>query len=133
METLGALDVIGAGTGRTGTNSLKVALEQLLGAPCYHMLELFKHPEHVEQWEDALDGRLIDWDALFAGYRASVDWTGATFFGELASAYPGAIVLLSVRDPDDWWRSFQATVVETLRSENSTADGPASALAPIVG
>ena len=119
--------MIGAGLGRTGTNSLKVALEQLLGAPCYHMLELFDHPEHVERWERALDGRLTGWDEIFAGYSATVDWAGATFFAELASAYPDAIVLLSVRDPDDWWRSFHDTVVETLGSDLSDPDDPLSA------
>ena len=118
--------MIGAGLGRTGTNSLKVALEQLLGGPCYHMLELFEHPEHVERWERALDGRLTGWDEIFAGYRATVDWAGATFFAELASAYPDALVLLSVRDPDEWWRSFHDTVIETLSSDLSDPDDPLS-------
>ncbi len=121
------MEVIGAGLGRTGTNSLKVALEQLLGGPCYHsMLELFEHPEHVEKWERALDGLLVDWEEIFAGYRATVDWAGATFFAELAIGYPDAIVLLSVRDPDEWWRSFHDTVVETLKSDHSNPDDPLS-------
>lgn len=124
-----ALEVIGAGLGRTGTNSLKLALERLLGGPCYHMFDLFKHPEHVPFWEQALDGGAADWDALFSGYRAAVDWTTATFFSELAAAYPDAIVLLSVRDADDWWRSVDSTAFEALQSE--PGDDPwAKALAP---
>jgi hypothetical protein len=122
--------VIGAGLGRTGTLSLKVALEQLLGGPCYHMVELFKHPEHVQAWERALDGRTPEWDTLFAGYRATVDWTGAAFFAELADAYPDAIVLLSTRDADNWWRSVRDTTFATLQSEGDPADPWERAIAP---
>ena len=123
------IQVIGAGLGRTGTLSLSVALERLLGGPCYHMAELFKHPEHVQVWEQALDGRTPDWDTLFSGYRATGDF-GATFFAELAEAYPDAIVLLSVRDADDWWRSFRDTLLESLQSEVDPADPWERALAP---
>ena len=94
------LRVVGAGLGRTGTLSLKVALERLLGAPCYHMSEVFAHPEHVGAWRDAARGRPPDWSALFAGYRAAVDWPAAAFWPELSAAFPDAIVVLSVRDPD---------------------------------
>jgi Sulfotransferase domain len=126
-----ALDVIGAGLGRTGTLSLKLALEQLLEGPCYHMVELFKHPEHVQVWERALDGQTPDWDSLFADYRATVDWTSAAFFSQLASAYPDAIVLLSVRDSDDWWRSVHSTVFDALQSQTMPRDDPwETALAP---
>lgn len=111
-----SLDVIGAGLGRTGTLSLKHALEQLLGAPCYHMIELLRHPEHVEIWERALDGATVDWDELFADYRATVDWTAAAFLPELIDAYPGALVVLSLRDVDEWWRSVRDTVFEALLS-----------------
>ena len=124
------VQVIGAGLGRTGTLSLKAALEQLLGAPCYHMVELFKHPEHVQAWEQALDGRTTEWDTLFAGYGATVDWTGAAFFADLADAYPDAIVLLSTRDPDDWWRSFRDTTLENLQSEVDPDDPWERAIAP---
>jgi hypothetical protein len=121
--------VIGAGLGRTGTLSLSAALEQLLGGPCYHMAELFKHPEHVQFWEQAIDGHTPDWDTLFDGYLATGD-CGATFFTELADAYPDAIVLLSVRDPDAWWRSFSDTMLESLRSEVDPADPWERAMAP---
>ena len=94
------------------------------------MVELFKHPEHVQVWEQALDGHTPDWDTLFAGYRATGDWTAAAFFAELADAYPDAIVLLSVRDADDWWRSFRNTMVETLQSEVDPADPWERVMAP---
>ena len=69
-----ALRIVGAGVGRTGTHSLKVALEQLLGGPCYHMVEVLAHPDHMPRWTAALDGEPVDFDAIFEGYLATVDW-----------------------------------------------------------
>jgi hypothetical protein len=103
------LSVIGAGFGRTGTMSLKVALEQLGFGPCYHMVEVFKQPESVALWDAAADGK-PDWERIFAGFPSSVDWPSATFYAELAEAYPQARVILTVRDPDAWVRSTQATI-----------------------
>jgi hypothetical protein len=108
------LRVVGAGLGRTGTYSLKLALERLLGAPCYHMAEVFQHPEHVPDWHSAAQGRMPDWDRLFAGYAAAVDWPVSAFWRELSAAYPDALVVLSVRDPESWWRSTQETIFAHL-------------------
>lgn len=101
--------VVGAGLGRTGTMSLKRALEQLLGAPCYHMAEVFQHPEHVPLWHQAARGRMPDWHALLQGCAAVVDWPAASFYRELADAFPQAKVVLSLRDPESWWRSARTT------------------------
>jgi sulfotransferase family protein len=111
------LQVVGAGLGRTGTVSLRVALERLLGAPCYHMVEVFAHlDDHVPVWHAAVRGEPVDWEGLLGGYRASVDWPASAFWRELADAYPGAIVLLSVRDDaETWWRSADRTVFATMR------------------
>ncbi|HEX5615614.1 MAG TPA: sulfotransferase [Acidimicrobiia bacterium] len=109
--------VVGAGVGRTGTNSLKEALVTLLGEPCYHMSEVFQHPEHVPVWHEAMLGTSVDYDRLFEGYSATVDWPGAALWRELAAAYPDAIVLLSVRDPDDWWRSASNTIFQVMDRE----------------
>ena len=110
------LRVVGAGLGRTGTHSLKLALEQLLGGPCYHMLEVFQHPEHVPLWQGAANGDMPDWDSLFAGYVATVDWPAASFWPELGASYPDAPVLLSVRDSsEEWWRSADRTIFEVSR------------------
>jgi hypothetical protein len=108
-----ALRVIGAGFGRTGTASLKVALERLLGAPCYHMLEVFTHPEHVAVWHDAALGKPVDWDKLFAGYAAAVDWPASAYWPELMQEFPDALVLLSVRDPNSWWDSANETILRS--------------------
>ena len=124
------MEIIGAGFGRTGTMSLKVALEQLGYGPCYHMVELFEHPEHVEQWETAVRGEPVDWEEMFAGYLATVDWPGAAFYKELMEAHPEARVLLSVRDPHRWYESTKNTIYATVNPspEMIAAVGPAPRL-----
>ena len=106
------LRVIGAGVGRTGTLSLKAGLERLLGAPCYHMAEVYSHPEHVATWRAAFDGEPVDWQALFQGYEAAVDWPGAACWRELMDVYPDAPVLLSHRSPESWWQSASHTIFQ---------------------
>ena len=104
------LSVIGAGFGRTGTMSLKLALEQLGFGPCYHMIEVFKDPKAPGYWEAAADGEPVDWEVVFAGFNSTVDWPNATFYRELADAYPDAKVILTERDPEAWFRSTQNTI-----------------------
>lgn len=103
------LKVIGAGLGRTGTMSLKLALEQLGFGPCYHMVEVFKNPQAPRWWVEAAEGR-PDWERIFEGYAATVDWPNATFYAELADHYPDAKVILTERDPEAWFRSTQQTI-----------------------
>jgi len=117
------LEVVGAGLGRTGTNSLQLALERLLGAPCYHMMEVFGHPEHIPRWHRAVEGDLPDWDDLFTGYRAAVDWPVAAFWREISEVYPNAPVLLSSRDSESWWQSASSTIF-TLSSREQPTEEP---------
>jgi hypothetical protein len=112
-----ALEVVGAGLGRTGTHSLKLALEQLLGGPCYHMYEVMQHPDDIAVWQAAADGEAVDWHALFADYKAAVDWPEASFWREVADAYPDALVLLSVRPADKWWESANNTIWKVAQRE----------------
>jgi hypothetical protein len=115
------LRVVGAGLGRTGTNSLKIALEQLLGAPCYHMFEVFQHiDDHVPLWHAAVRGEPVDWDQLFDGYTAAVDWPASSFWATLAETYPDALVLLSVRDAESWWRSASSTIFPGIETMTGT-------------
>jgi len=114
-----SLEVIGAGFGRTGTMSLKVALEELGFEPCYHMIELFGHPEHVELWEAAARGKPMDWEQLFSGYRATTDWPACSFYQELIERYPDAKVILTVRDPDRWYESSYNTIYGMRRMISS--------------
>ena len=113
------LQVVGAGVGRTGTHSLKIALEQLLGGPCHHMVEILGNPAQIPGWIDAVEGRPVDWSILLQDYRAIVDWPGAAFWRELHAANPDALVLLSVRDPADWYRSASDTIFLTLNPDPS--------------
>jgi hypothetical protein len=114
------LEVIGAGFGRTGTMSLKVALETLDFGPCYHMTEVFAHPEHVEPWRAAARGKPVDWERIFGGYRAAVDWPACTFYGELMQSYPDAKVILTVRDPQRWYESAYNTIYTITRATSSS-------------
>jgi hypothetical protein len=102
--------VIGAGFGRTGTMSLKVALETLGFDPCYHMTEVFAHPEHAGFWISAWRGEPADWDGVLGGYEAAVDWPACSFYEELMERDPGAKVILSVRDPERWYESVRNTI-----------------------
>ncbi|MEY2421087.1 MAG: hypothetical protein QOI95_1154 [Acidimicrobiaceae bacterium] len=105
-----SLAVVGAGVGRTGTHSLKVALEQLLGGPCHHMIEILGDPSQIPAWIDAIEGGPVDWAKMLEGYRAIVDWPGGAFWRELLAANPDALVLLSVREPNVWYRSAANTI-----------------------
>ena len=105
-----SIKVIGAGFGRTGTLSLKTALEELGFEKCYHMVEVIANPKHAPVWNQAIDGKPVDWDALFEGYQATVDWPGCSFYRELMQHYPDAKVLLSVRDPERWYTSTLETI-----------------------
>jgi Sulfotransferase domain len=120
------LRVVGAGLGRTGTHSLKVAFELLLGAPCYHMIEVFGRPDQRDTWSAATRGERVDWATFLAPYRANVDWPAAAFWREISAAAPEAVVLLSVRDADAWWKSASETIFAALH-RGTRPDDPAGA------
>ena len=103
------LKVIGAGYPRTGTSSQKLALEQLGLGPCHHMREIIMNPPSAAHWVRAADGN-PDWEATFEGFQSCTDAPGCLFWRELADYYPDAKIILSVRDPEKWFESTQATV-----------------------
>ncbi len=109
------MKVIGAGFGRTGTASLKAALETLGFGPCYHMTEVFANPEHAGVWRAAWRGEPVQWDGILGGYEAAVDWPACTFYAELMERYPDAKVILSVREPERWYESTRSTIYELGR------------------
>ena len=117
-----ALSVIGAGFGRTGTLSLKGALETLGFNKCYHMIEVFSEPNHSPQWLAAAQGKPVNWEQLLDGYAASVDWPACYFYKELAEQYPEAKVILSVRDPEAWFKSASNTIFPMIASPVSGDD-----------
>jgi hypothetical protein len=101
--------LIGAGLPRTGTLTQKVAVEMLGLGPCYHWVDVLADLRRVEQWQRALDGE-GPWAEVFAGFHSTVDWPGGYFYRELMETYPQAKVLLSVREPRAWERSFRETI-----------------------
>jgi hypothetical protein len=113
-----AIKVIGAGFGRTGTGSLRFALERLGFDKCYHMSEIMDHPEKSGDWLKARLKKQIDWDDVFDGYQATADWPGCAFYKELHEHYPDAKVVLTVRDPDEWYRSTYETIYAMTKARN---------------
>jgi len=118
-----ALQVIGAGLGRTGTLSLKAALEEVGFVKCYHMIELFMDPQRVVYWEAASAGQPVDWDALFDGYQAAVDYPTCRYYKELMAHYPDAKVVLTVRDPERWYESARETIFQAGRPRPGDGGG----------
>jgi hypothetical protein len=112
VRYMGWMDVIGAGFGRTGTLSLKVALEQLGLGPCMHMLPLLDDPERAALFHRAVEGDLASLDKALADHRSTVDWPGAYFWRELVDRHPDAKVVLTVRDPQRWYDSARGTIFQ---------------------
>jgi hypothetical protein len=106
------LKVIGAGVGRTGTHSLKLALEELGFGKCYHMDNLItESPQDVSYWSDAKAGKPVNWEELFKGYQSAVDIPTFYFYKELMKIYPDAKLILSTRNPEGWYKSFGDTII----------------------
>ncbi|MFN0192533.1 MAG: sulfotransferase family protein [Aestuariivirga sp.] len=124
-----ALEIIGPGFGRTGTNSLKLALEHLGFGPCHHMFEVRDNPALLPDWEAAARGEKVDWDKMFNGYRSQVDWPGARYWRELSQHYPKAKAILTVRDPDEWFDSVQATIIPFLAARGKHPSAHVNAIA----
>ena len=108
------LKVIGSGFGRTGTKSLKEALEILGFGPCHHMYEVLDNLEQVPTWKALADGETRDWQAVFHGYFSQVDWPGAHYWEQTIHAFPNAKVVHSVRPKEKWWASFDRTIGKLL-------------------
>ena len=109
------LHVIGSGLGRTGTKSLQTSLNMLGFGPCHHMAEVWAHPESMRLWIEAATGAPV-WDEIFADYRSAVDYPSAAYWEDLSERYPDAKVIHTIRDPEAWFDSTQATIF--------AADGP---------
>ena len=106
------MKIIGVGFGRTGTMSTWAALEHLGFKPCYHFLEVFKRPKHIQTWQAAADGEIIDWQAFFSGYKACLDYPVPAFYKQIIEAFPEAKVILNVRDPEKWYESTYETIYQ---------------------
>ena len=94
--------------------SLKKGLSNILKGNCYHMVEVFPRPEDIPVWHCAADGKMPDWKRFLSEFKAAVDWPASAFWKELADAYPNAIIVLSYRDPEEWWESASQTIFPAL-------------------
>jgi hypothetical protein len=115
------MQIIGAGLPRTATLTQKIALEMLGYAPCYHMVDVLSDLSRVPQWAKAFEGGM-NWDEIFAGYQATVDWPGSFFYQELMETYPDAKVLLSVRPAEAWAKSMSGTIWDVVYGDNLVHD-----------
>jgi len=118
------LSVIGVGLGRTGTTSLKLALNQLGFGPCFHMTEMMANPSSWPLWQRACKGEDVDWEEAFAGYRSSTDDPGTLCWKKLIDRYPTAKIILTVRDPERWFASGQASAVSETARESYAHSPP---------
>ncbi|HLI31722.1 MAG TPA: sulfotransferase [Solirubrobacteraceae bacterium] len=117
------LQVLGAGFGRTGTLSLKVALEELGVAPCLHSLQSRAPLSASKHWQRLAAGEQIDWREALAGFRSSVDWLCARYYEQILEAFPQVKVVLSVREPQAWYESASASLHAARSLRRSSPDG----------
>ena len=117
-----SLQVIGVGVGRTGTYSLKLAINRLGFGPCHHMEEVLHNQlTQVPLWTSAIQGQ-PDWTTIYEGYESAVDWPTAKFFRELSATYPGAKFILTVRSPESWAQSFSQTIYQLIAQKDEGPD-----------
>ncbi|MCV2867124.1 sulfotransferase family protein [Defluviimonas sp. WL0002] len=110
------LQVIGTGFGRTGTESMRLALNRLGFGPTHHMHEVNADPKQKAMWRALMKGAKPDWDLIFNGYGACVDWPSAHWWRDLVAYYPEAKVILTHRSAESWWKSFERTILQVYRT-----------------
>ncbi|MFI7599750.1 sulfotransferase family protein [Actinoplanes sp. NPDC049681] len=126
------MDVIGVGFGRTGTLSLKEALERLGFGPCLHMVPLLDDPGRAALFRRAAQGDPAGLRKAFEGYRSTVDWPGTYFWRELIAEHPGAKVVLTVRDPDAWYDSAYRTIYQAALRAPRGEGSPVSMIETVI-
>lgn len=126
------LKVIGAGFGRTGTDSMREALTILGFGPCHHMFEVIAREEQKKRWRALAQGAAPDWNQLFKGYASCMDWPSAYYWRELIDIYPEARVILTWRTAESWWSSFESTVLNGIGKTNDPASVGVALIANMV-
>lgn len=108
------LQVVGAGLGRTGTNSLMTALEMILPGECHHMFKVFVKDE-AAKWLQIVRGDTALLGEVMKDYVAAVDWPSSAYWERLAADNPDALILLSVRESGDkWFKSASDTIFQGI-------------------
>ena len=112
------MKVICAGWGRTGTRSLKFALERLLGQPSYHMQNILLNKKDAKLWHNSIfkHNEKFDWEKIYEGYGACLDFPSCNYYKELMDAYPESKVILTVRDDESWIKSWNVLNNQILKS-----------------
>jgi hypothetical protein len=123
-----SIQVIGAGFGRTGTDSMREALTILGFGPCHHMAEVNSNDKQRQLWRALAQGATANWDRLLAGYSSCVDWPSAFYWRELMTHFPQAKVILTYRSPESWWESFEKTILAYINRQTD----PESLVATLV-
>ncbi len=117
------MQVFGLGLGRTGTYSLKTALEQLQLGPCHHMERVAQQiPIQVPLWNELLINP-TNFEAVYEGMQSAVDWPTAGFYKELYKIYPKAKFILTHRSKESWAESYGSTIYKLL-SDRDNAPPP---------
>lgn len=116
------LKIIGAGFGRTGTDSMREAIEMLGFGPCHHMRAVIENESQKANWMEAIKTGNLDWDVLLAGYRSCIDWPSAFYWPQLMDAFPDAKILLTWRTPESWWASFAKTILPAVQARTESGD-----------
>ena len=102
--------IIAAGFGRTGTMSLKIALEKLGYGPCYHMKEIIEDSSQSDFWQRVYYGGKYSWGELFEKYNSSTDNPVCEFWEEILKEYPNSKIILNTRNPEAWLKSIKETI-----------------------
>jgi Sulfotransferase domain len=134
------MKVLGVGFGRSGTMSLKQALEDLGQGPCLHMIDLIRNNELIPPWQEAAIEGNVDFDKMFEGFESTIDWPGCTYWKDLIEYYPDAVVLHNYRDFDGWYKSLNNTIVAVRKAamagelkEDASRPAPAPELWQVIG
>ncbi|KAJ7258165.1 P-loop containing nucleoside triphosphate hydrolase protein [Mycena rebaudengoi] len=120
------MQVLVLGCPRTGTLSMTVALEKL-GYKTHHLSKGMFNPHELDMWTEAMNAKFLgkgkvygreEWDQVLGRYQAVTD-VSVLFWEEFLAAYPDAKVILTTRDPDQWWKSYNGTIAVLFRSKRA--------------
>jgi hypothetical protein len=125
-----SIKIIGAGFPRTGTNTLRESLELLGFNKTYHMKQLLVHPENVHYWETLRATGTTDWEGLYDGYQATVDFPCYPWYKQHMQHYPDAKVILTVRPFENWYESFYSTI---WKAQNPPEEAQAAMAEKVAG
>ena len=76
----------------------------------YHMKELLVHPENLHYWKTLSETKTTNWDELYNGYQATVDFPCCPWYKEHMVRYPDAKVIFTTRPFEGWYKSIESTI-----------------------